>query len=83
MNSKAYQLAQSAIADLKSTVFISLEERGINGLTNAELGKSLVIYSGHIGHEGHISRTLLSLLESENVVFQEENSKRWFLKKYN
>ena len=50
MNSKAYQLAQSAIADLKSAVFISLEEKGINGLTNAELGKSLGIYSGHIGH---------------------------------
>ena len=49
MNSKAYQLAQSAIADLKSAVFISLEEKGINGLTNAEL-KSLGIYSGHIGH---------------------------------
>lgn len=65
MNSKAYQLAQSDIADLKSAVFISLEKRGINGLTSAELGKSLGIYSGHIGHEGHISRTLLSLLESK------------------
>ena len=62
---------------------MSLEESGINGLSNAELSKSLGIYSGHIGHEGHISRTLLSLLESENVVYQEENTKRWFLKKYN
>ncbi len=61
---------------------MSLEESGINGLSNAELGKSLGIYSGHIGHEGHISRTLLSLLKSENVVYQEENTKRWFLKKY-
>ena len=61
---------------------MSLEESGINGLSNAELGKSLGIYSGHIGHEGHISRTLLSLLKSENVVYQEEYTKRWFLKKY-
>ena len=61
---------------------MSLEESGIYGLSNAELGKSLGIYSGHIGHEGHISRTLLSLLKSENVVYQEENTKRWFLKKY-
>ena len=76
-------MAQSAIADLKSAIYMSLEESGINGLSNAELGKSLGIYSGHIGHEGHISRTLLSLLESENVVYQEENTKRWFLKKYN
>jgi hypothetical protein len=80
MNSEAYHLAQSAIADLKSAIYISLETAGKNGLSNAELGRSLGIYGGHIGHEGHISRTLLAMLETENVVYQEAKSKRWYLK---
>ncbi|MCJ7975144.1 hypothetical protein LOS88_20230 [Aeromonas veronii] len=82
MNSQAYQLAQSAIADLKSAVYLTLEASGDAGLTNAELGRSLGIYGGHVGHEGHISRTLLGLLENEGVVVQVADTKRWFLKKY-
>ncbi|HHQ4482898.1 MULTISPECIES: hypothetical protein [Aeromonas] len=82
MNYQAYQLAQSAIADLKSAVYLALEASGDAGLTNAELGRSLGIYGGHVGHEGHISRTLLGLLENEGVVVQVADTKRWFLKKY-
>jgi hypothetical protein len=80
MNAQAYQLAQSAIADLKSAVYLALEASGDTGLTNAELGRSLGIYGGHVGHEGHISRTLLGLLENEGVVVQVADTKRWFLK---
>ncbi|MCF5893084.1 MULTISPECIES: hypothetical protein [Aeromonas] len=82
MNAQAYQLAQSAIADLKSAVYLALEASGDTGLTNAELGRSLGIYGGHVGHEGHISRTLLGLLENEGVVVQVADTKRWFLKKF-
>ncbi|MBF3236213.1 hypothetical protein H4N55_06225 [Aeromonas veronii] len=82
MNAQAYQLAQSAIADLKSAVYLALEASGDTGLTNAELGRSLGIYGGHVGHEGHISRTLLELLENEGVVVQVADTKRWFLKKF-
>lgn len=82
MNSKAYKIAQAAMSELQSAVYISLEVAGRDGLTNAELGRSLGIYGGHIGHEGHISRTVLALLESEGVADQASDTKKWYLKKY-
>ncbi len=81
MNSEAYKIAQSAMANLKSAVYLALDLAGSQGTTNAELGRSLGIYGGHVGHEGHISRTLLALLESEGVAVQEENTKKWYLSK--
>lgn len=76
-----YQLAQSAVSDLKSSVYIYLKiNQGNEGLTNAELGRALGIYSGHVGHEGHISRTILAIMESESVVEQDESNKKWKLK---
>lgn len=82
MNSEAYKIAQLAMANLKSSVYLALDLAGSQGTTNAELGRSLGIYGGHVGHEGHISRTLLALLESEGVAAQEENTKKWYLSKY-
>jgi hypothetical protein len=38
------------------------------------------IYHGHVGHEGHISRTVLKLLESDEVIFQDEKTKTWQLR---
>lgn len=76
----AYQLAQKALADLKTSIFLVLsnEERG---MTNSEIGRALGIYYGHSGkHEGHIPRVLLGIMESEGVVVQEESTKRWRLK---
>lgn len=35
---------------------------------------------GMLAHEGHISRTLLALMESDGVVEQDEDSKRRRLK---
>ena len=74
---EAYHLAQRAIADLKADVLITIIQAGGDGMTNAEIGRKLGIYSGHIGHEGHISRTLLSMLELEGLIKQDIESKRW------
>lgn len=73
-----FHRAQSAMADLKSAVrevLASAEEP----LTNAQIGRILGIYAGHLGHEGHISRTLLEFLKSEGVVEQDSATKRWSL----
>lgn len=51
------------------------------GLTNAEIGRKLGIYMGHKGHEGHISRTILSLLEEDGMVCQDKVTKRWLVRK--
>jgi|GEM_PF-1013548 len=74
-----YAAAQRAMADLKAAVYSVLASAPGRGLTNAEIGRALGIYAGHIGHEGHISRTILSFLESEGVAKQDARSKRWRL----
>lgn len=79
---KDYQLAQRAIADLKSAVYSTVDQAPEGGLTNAAIGRTLGIYSGHVGHEGHISRTILSMLESEGVVQQNKESKKWTIKRH-
>jgi hypothetical protein len=75
-----YAMAQRAIAELKSSVHELLRQATPSGLTNAEIGRSLGIYTGHVGHEGHISRTLLAIMVAEGVVEQEPESKRWSLR---
>jgi hypothetical protein len=78
MNNSLYARAQRAMADLKGVVYELLAESQ-SPLTNAEIGRRLGIYRGHVGHEGHISRTLLALLESEEVIVQ-NGDKRWHLR---
>jgi hypothetical protein len=78
----AYHLAQKAIADLKAAVFQILLSGSAEGMTNAQIGRSLGIYAGHVRHEGHIPRTLLALMESEGVVQQDKSTKRWMLRKH-
>ncbi|MGI6628598.1 MAG: hypothetical protein ACOX4K_09695 [Bacillota bacterium] len=75
-----YARAQKAIADLKKAVYDVILDGPAKGLTNAEVGRMLGIYMGHKGHEGHISRTILSLLEAEGRVSQDKNTKRWVVK---
>lgn len=75
-----YHLAQTAIADLKSSVYLTLQQANPEGLLNVEIGKALGIYQGHIGHEGHIPRTLLAIMEDEGVVEQNKQTKKWTLK---
>lgn len=80
---EAYSEAQQAIATLKPLVRTVLELAPEGGLKNSEIGRSLGIYSGHIEHEGHISRTLLAMLEAEGVVQQDERTKQWTLRDNN
>ena len=67
----AYQLAQSAMAQLKTAVHTILLNGPADGLRNADVGKLLGIYAGHVGHKGHIPRTNLDLMASEGVVQQD------------
>jgi hypothetical protein len=78
----AYRLAQHAMADLKAAVYSLLEGAPPEGLTNAQIGRSLGIYAGHVEHEGHIPRTLLALMEKEGVVQQSSATKRWTLRSH-
>ncbi|PAU94568.1 hypothetical protein CK503_07175 [Aliifodinibius salipaludis] len=76
---KEYAKAQLAIANLKGTIYSLLENSPKDSLSNAEIGRNLGIYSGHKGHEGHISRTLLAMMEKEGVIEQDEDTKEWSL----
>ena len=78
----AYALAQAAMASLKASVRTGLLYGPTEGMKNAELGRTLGIYSGHVDHEGHISRTILALMEREGVVEQDENTKKWRLRRH-
>ncbi|APO66157.1 hypothetical protein IE4872_CH00492 [Rhizobium gallicum] len=77
--SEPYVLAQEAMSRLRSSVYLLLKSSP-GGLKNSEIGRSLGIYSGHVGHEGHISRTILALMEAEGVVMQDESTKAWRLR---
>jgi hypothetical protein len=77
-----YTRAQLALAELKDAVYAVLESSPDGGLTNSQIGRSLGIYSGHVGHEGHISRTLLALMEAEGAVLQDPQTKRWSIRKH-
>jgi hypothetical protein len=77
VDAEAYHLSQRAIADLKAAVLRILVSAPTAGFTNAEIGRSLGIYAGHVRHEGHISRTLLALMENEGVAEQDAATKRW------
>ena len=76
---RAYADAQAGLARLKSAVYRVLLDAGTRGLRNVDVGKTLGIYGGHVGHEGHIPRTLLAIMESEGVVMQDPTTKEWRL----
>jgi hypothetical protein len=77
--SEAYALAQEAMAKLRIAVHAILESAP-GGLANAQIGRSLGIYPGHVGHEGHIPRTILALMEAEGTVEQDRGTKLWTLR---
>lgn len=82
MNSSTeYRQAQLAIAELKAAV-LSLLNSARDGMSNAAIGRTLGIYAGHKGHEGHISRALLAMLETEGVVEQNTDDKTWSVRKH-
>ena len=80
--SDLYQMSQQAIADLKTAIHALLANGPEEGMTNAEIGRTLGIYQGHIGHEGHIPRTLLAIMEIEEVVMQNNETKKWTVRSH-
>ena len=83
MTTESYKVAQRAIADLKGAVLQVLAQHPETGMSNTQLGHSLGIYGGYAsGQEGHISRTLLGIMEGEKVVKQNETNKTWSIVKY-
>ena len=78
---EAYLLAQDAMSKLRSAVYLLIRAAPPEGLKNAQIGRALGIHSGHVGHEGHISRTVLALMEAEGVVEQDADTKSWRLRK--
>lgn len=73
-----YHAAQQAIATLKGAIYSLLAEGA--ELKNAEIGKMLGIHKGHANqHAGHITRTLLEMMQAEGVVDQHVESKLWFV----
>lgn len=75
----AYNKAQVAIADLKSAIYLLLLDAPDDGLRNADIGRALGIYMGHADHVGHIPRSMLALMQTEGVVAQDVETKRWRL----
>jgi hypothetical protein len=71
--------AQIGMLYLKSAVFDYLQSAPPEGYSNAEIGRALEIYSGHVRHEGHISRTILGMLEAEGLVQQIEQRGKWII----
>ncbi len=51
-------------------------------MTNAAIGRTLGIYAGHKGHEGHMSRTVLAMLEQEGVVEQNSADRTWSVRQH-
>ncbi len=71
-----YQTAQRALADLKAAVLAYLRSCPVPQ-RNADVGRALGIYGGHIGHEGHVSRTILNLLQEEGLIRQDGDKGPW------
>ncbi len=80
MDIDLYDKAQQALTTLKVSVARTLSQVGGKGLRNSQIGRALGIYGGHKGHQGHISRTILHLLELEGIIRQDAISKKWFLR---
>jgi len=79
MYENPYFQAQKGLVLLKSSIHTLLSAKYPSGLRNVDIGKALGIYTGHKGHEGHISRTLLEIMQNEGVIEQKED-KKWYLK---
>jgi len=74
-----YNRVQRAITEIESAIF-ELLRMYPGGLTNAEIGRYLGIYFGHDGHEGHVSRSILALMEKKGVVQQPIRRGPWQLR---
>ena len=73
----AYRRAQCAIAELKSAAVDVLATAGPEGLRNSQIGRLLGIYQGHVRHQGHISRTILEMLQADGIAEQRGQGGPW------
>ena len=83
MASTDYDQAQLAISMLKSSVYNLLNANKAEGLRNVDVARKLGIRGGigphsEIQHRDWISKTILCIMEREEVV--EQVGTRWFLK---
>jgi hypothetical protein len=75
-DAEIYAKAQHGLTEVKASVLRLLLAAGKQGLKNSQIGRGLGIYAGHVGHEGHISRTILAMLEAEGLIRQEAPASR-------
>ena len=85
MKTDYYEQAQAAIAMLKSAIhgLLSDPSTSSEGLRNAEIGRELGIYRVHLDpkqQSGHISRSILKLMEFDEVVEYNERTHLWSLR---
>ena len=83
MASTDYDQAQLAISMIKSSIYNLLSESLEKGLRNVDIARKLGIRGGigphsEIQHRDWISKTILCMMEREEVV--EQVGTRWFLK---
>ena len=83
MASTDYDQAQLAISMLKSSIYNLLNANRTEGLRNVDVARKLGIRGGigphsEIQHRDWISKTILCIMEREEVV--EQVGARWFLK---
>ena len=71
-----YTRAQAAITEIESAI-LELLTANPSGLTNSEIGRRLGIYFGHDGHEGHISRSILAVMQTKGIVRQQSKRGPW------
>ena len=75
--SECFAMAQEGWAKMRAAVYGLLSQEPRRPITNAEIGRTLAIYGGHIGHVGHISRAVLEDLKRDGLVEQDAGSKAW------
>jgi len=83
MASTDYDQAQLGISMLKSSIYNLLSNNLAKGLRNVDIARKLGIRGGigphsKIHHRDWISKTILCIMEREEVV--EQVGARWFLK---
>ena len=78
-DSYEYEMAQHAMTLLRVAIHRTLSSAPALGLKNAQIGRCLGLYFGPAGHQGHITRTTLAIMEMEGTVRQDPATKAWSL----
>ena len=79
MSSDVYEQSQMAIAMLKSCIYKVLEKNKETGLRNSEISAKLGIRTGDGKQRDWITKTILTMMEREEVVEQSDN-KLWHIR---